>query len=970
MRSQRRLDLKHAAFALFLVATAGMRLSAQAPDWQAPVNGRPLDISTPVGYSAAGTPLYLIRSAVQGVTRIGWFDSGTGRATLMSVDRPAAARAFEVYAGAGRWVPSTVDTVPADSITAGTDANGQPMNILRVSAGGWLIPAIYSADDNAAVAFVGGRRLLFSSFEALVPDWARAAGSFRQAFRGGTDSDGGPLVPFRAAYGGGLQPGKFNTAARRGYISYGGQEITIDDPSAEVFVGTGIWTPSNGNLPAGAIPAGVDTDGSTLYMIRALHDGAQALGKFSAQRGEAYIPYGGIEWKVSDFEVLCYDLSRNRADSQVLVPVAAAPAQAAAETNFLRNPSAEIQPVTRMGWKVASGDWTRPITLADAGLTAVDGDRVFWPGKVPSGELYQDVPIAAFGRSLVGSSQVVFEAFLSGFPGDPDTAQVVMEARESSGVVLASIDSRPQNYSTWTRVTLSLDLPPATGFVRVRLVGTRLRGEDNDAYFDKLSLRVQQPDAVENPPPAASSTDTNTPVAAAAGWDPLAMTPGFVLPPARMPADFAGRLAVLWAPLPTDLYAAAPSLKAPFGTGSLNPALVRQALAIHNLFRFAAGVPEVTVDPQWSRAAQAGAVLLAAINRLDHTPPFPAAIGMDKAFYDQGYLGTSTSNIHFGPADTGVADALRGQMDDSYGSNLASLGHRRWLLEPTTAKVGYGQAGSFTTIKAFGDGGRPTNLAAVAWPPAGWVPLDLFVARQAWSISLNPRAFHGGKVAGTPDTAVTITRQRDGRTWTFKDGGGDGSFSIDRSAYGLPVCLIFKPNDMGLILGGDSYRVEVHGLQDGTGAPILLAYTTAFFSPESGTLKLPASTHPKNVTLHVDWQNQGTGVFHTDSDQPDTYLNTSGKPLTGLRLVVDTPEGVLPVSIQINGQPRLFGPGEWAQSLDGGPIHQFRLVFGGLYGVLQFVGFHDKKWMREYFSPYTLDIGPASLEALAFRVKL
>ena len=78
----------------------------------------------------------------------------------------------------------------------------------------------------------------------------------------------------------------------------------------------------------------------------------------------------------------------------------------------------------------------------------------------------------------------------------------------------------------------------------------------------------------------------------------------------------------------------------------------------------------------------------------------------------------------------------------------------------------------------MGDGARTTNLAAVAWPPAGWMPLDLFVARQAWSISLNPRAFAGGQMLSGRDTRATITRERDGRTWMFRTGGQDGYLGV------------------------------------------------------------------------------------------------------------------------------------------------------------------------------------------------
>jgi hypothetical protein len=269
------------------------------------------------------------------------------------------------------------------------------------------------------------------------------------------------------------------------------------------------------------------------------------------------------------------------------------------------------------------------------------------------------------------------------------------------------------------------------------------------------------------------------------------------------------------------------------------------------------------------------------------------------------------------------------------------------------------------------DGSRATNLAAVAWPPAGWVPFDLFVARQAWSISLNPRAFPGGALQTGADTAVTITRLRDGHTWTFQAGSQDGSLGISRDQIDFPLCLIFKPNDLGLVLNGDTYQVQVGGLRDGNGAQIDLGYSTAFFSSEVGDMSPPPSARPQRVMVHVDWQNQGSAVQHVDSDKVNDYIyvGNSSHPLTGLRLVVDTPEGVLPVAIQINEEPRLFGPGDWVHAADGGAIHQFRFVFGGLYHVLEFIGFYNGQWTREQFGPYTLDLGPAALERLATNIR-
>ena len=58
-----------------------------------------------------------------------------------------------------------------------------------------------------------------------------------------------------------------------------------------------------------------------------------------------------------------------------------------------------------------------------------------------------------------------------------------------------------------------------------------------------------------------------------------------------------------------------------------------------NSYRFLCGVPaDVALDPEETYYAAAGAKLLKAINRLDHTPANP---GLPEAEYQDGYTGTS-----------------------------------------------------------------------------------------------------------------------------------------------------------------------------------------------------------------------------------------------------------------------------------------------------------------------------------------
>jgi len=445
--------LKHIAFVLLLTGATLVPLSAQATGWQPATGGKLPDLSTPVGYSAEGTLLFLARSVKSGAASLGWFDSKTGKALLLGADKTLPAASFEIYTGAGRWLAADADTLPENAISAGDGADGQPVHVLRVSKSGWLVPAIFSAKDHAAVAYIGGKRLLFGSFEVLAPDWAGVKDETAQdqAFRAGADANGASLVPLRAAQGNGLHPGKFNTGNQQGYIPYGGKEIQVSTTSSEIFVGTGIWTPPGGGLPPGAIPAGYDDDGSILYMIKAKQAGADALGKYSAMRGEAYIPWGGKEVKVASFDVLCYDLTPNREDSAfkgavakaapVKASVPAAQTPAAVDTSaaeyLLENTAvrfsvtgeeyAEEQwmPTGRYVVPRVTGLLTRELAIPTAlgkatfakGTSLSFSDPADGNSKVVSGTLVRDLAPALYGAKMIFKAGAVVSVDATGFAG-------------------------------------------------------------------------------------------------------------------------------------------------------------------------------------------------------------------------------------------------------------------------------------------------------------------------------------------------------------------------------------------------------------------------------------------------------------------------------------------------------------------------------------------------------------------------
>ncbi|HET6452680.1 MAG TPA: DM9 repeat-containing protein [Spirochaetia bacterium] len=377
--------MRRSLLVLFLACLVlSSAVAADKPAWLAAKGALP-GLAMPVGYTDTGAPVYMARVVKSGVASIGRFVPPTVTAQIMMAKRTAPAASFELWTGAGRWVPADASSLPADAISAGRGADGRDVLLARVSYRGWLVPAMFDWQQEAAVADIAGARMTFSTFEVLVPDWVNVKNvdAMQSAFVGGTDADGSNLVPLRAARGKGVHPGKWSAGSGKGYVSYGGKEIELGQQGYELFIGTGTWTAPQGKaLPFGAILAGRDDDGSPLYMIRSKVNNADSLGKYSSTRKQAYVPFGGKELEVSSFEVLCYDLSPNRPDS-VPTQSAAAPAPAPAMAAPQPAPVPPAAPTPDVAadadwqsgalWGTGPGEWQIPATPAPAKIVPAFG---------------------------------------------------------------------------------------------------------------------------------------------------------------------------------------------------------------------------------------------------------------------------------------------------------------------------------------------------------------------------------------------------------------------------------------------------------------------------------------------------------------------------------------------------------------------------------------------------------------------
>ena len=252
--------------------------------------------------------------------------------------------------------------------------------------------------------------------------------------------------------------------------------------------------------------------------------------------------------------------------------------------------------------------------------------------------------------------------------------------------------------------------------------------------------------------------------------------------------------------LPDEIYEAAPVLKAPFSPGKLNAQTIQAALNAVNQVRFVAGLNgDVTENPDYSAAAQAGAMVNAVNQKMDHHPTQPA--GMSQELFDLAYKGTSESNIAYGYGNL-IRALFEGWMHDGDSNNIARLGHRGWILNPAMKATGFGHAGNQMAMYALDFGGK-INVRFVAWPapkmPASWMSGSL-----PWGLSIY------GPYLGKDNIHVSLVRRSDGKTWNFSAGASDGYFGVYEGGSFSGNRIIFRPNNIKYSLG-DHYDVTITG---------------------------------------------------------------------------------------------------------------------------------------------------------------
>ncbi len=273
----------------------------------------------------------------------------------------------------------------------------------------------------------------------------------------------------------------------------------------------------------------------------------------------------------------------------------------------------------------------------------------------------------------------------------------------------------------------------------------------------------------------------------------------------------------------SDAFDPAPSVTAPYAAGKVRDRYLKDATARLNALRRLAGLDPVTLDASLSEEAQYGAVLLTA-SQFSHTPSRPSDMSED--FYEKGYSATSSSNLYAGRTLMGTP---AGFMQDTDSVNINVLGHRRWQLNPSMGKVGFGYAFKngypYTVEKVFDRSASVKDYDFISWPASGYFPTgDWFYDSTAWSVTVNPSKY---KAPDINAVKVTLTKTSTGQTWNFSAGSSDGFFNVDNQWYGVQNCIIFRPEPYGEYSG--EFIATVTGLQKTGGGAASVSFRVVFF---------------------------------------------------------------------------------------------------------------------------------------------
>ena len=172
---------------------------------------------------------------------------------------------------------------------------------------------------------------------------------------------------------------------------------------------------------------------------------------------------------------------------------------------------------------------------------------------------------------------------------------------------------------------------------------------------------------------------------------------------------------------------------------------------------------------------------------------------------------------------------MNAYMDDSDAGNIKVLGHRRWCLNPSMVKTGFGGCGKFSAMWSF-DGSRTQRarlflrgLSAPRLHAHRLLPRQLCLERVAESEKFQSPSEDRVKVAIYPlqfnSHGHILEKTKIPLALNY--------FNVNLDGFGVPYCVIFRPANFKII-PGEVFAVYVTGLTDAKGNDAKVEYLVAF----------------------------------------------------------------------------------------------------------------------------------------------
>lgn len=196
--------------------------------------------------------------------------------------------------------------------------------------------------------------------------------------------------------------------------------------------------------------------------------------------------------------------------------------------------------------------------------------------------------------------------------------------------------------------------------------------------------------------------------------------------------------------------------------GTLSDERLNALLNLINYYRQMAGVQTVTLDSSMSAKVQRAVLVLAAAREMSHDldPAWPCYSSLASEGALRSNLGADGIGGCLEEDGEGncIKDWLLSGIDssmDDWHSNNTRVGHRNWLLNPLSRRMGIGEfldrgwnvSGEFVndpSVNYRGSRWPSTRHGILTWPPPGYVPYKVVFSR--WSFHLQNGRFENAVV--------------------------------------------------------------------------------------------------------------------------------------------------------------------------------------------------------------------------------